>query len=151
MFSKTCEYAIRASLYLALHIGQTLRADEIAHAIGAPLPITGKTLQILAKRSLILSVKGPNGGYVFTEGHKQVTLHNVVSACDGDALFSRCFIGLDKCNSQQPCPLHEDFVKVRKRILRLVDSKTVLQFSKQMRKDGTLNLNVMLELRKAAH
>jgi Rrf2 family protein len=149
MFSKTCEYAIRASLYLALHNGEVLRTDEIAHAIGAPLPITGKTLQVLAKRSLIHSVKGPNGGYTFTEDHKQVTLHDVVSACDGDTMFSRCFIGLDKCNSKQPCPLHDEFVKVRKRILKLVDSKTVLQFSRQMRKEGTLDFNVLRELRKA--
>ena len=150
MFSKTCEYAIRSTLILAQHTGQVMRTDDIAHAIGAPTFITGKTLQQLVKKSLLHSVKGPNGGFVMKEGKDAITLMEVVRACDGDQVFTSCFIGLDKCNSMQPCPLHEEFAKVRKRIMRLLSRQTVRQMARQMKRDGATDFLTLIKSRAAS-
>ena len=55
MFGRTADYALRALLLLAHkeYHGRYLRADEIAHAIGAPRNYTSKVLNEVAKAGLI--------------------------------------------------------------------------------------------------
>ena len=65
MLSTTSKYAIRAVIYLALHSdGKTkVGQKEIAAQLAMPPPFLGKILQLLVKQGILVSVKGPNGGF----------------------------------------------------------------------------------------
>ncbi|MCB0485648.1 MAG: Rrf2 family transcriptional regulator, partial [Flavobacteriaceae bacterium] len=65
MFSKACEYAIRATLYISIKSieGSRLGIKEIAKEIDSPEPFTAKILQTLSREGIISSIKGPNGGF----------------------------------------------------------------------------------------
>ena len=66
MFSKTAEYALRATIFIAQKgtIEQTLGIDEIAKAIGSPQSFTAKILQMLTKdNKIVSSARGPHGGF----------------------------------------------------------------------------------------
>ena len=65
MFSKTCEYAIRAMIYLAQQsvTGSKVGFRQIAHTLDAPESFIAKILQDLARKQLIQSAKGPQGGF----------------------------------------------------------------------------------------
>ena len=65
MFSKTCEYAIRATIYIAeqSNLDRRVGIKDIAKAIDSPEPFIAKILQQLSKDQIIESVKGPSGGF----------------------------------------------------------------------------------------
>ena len=70
MFSKTTEYALRATIYIAQKSSEEnkLGIDVIAKAIDSPKSFTAKILQSLTKgNKVISSARGPNGGFYITD------------------------------------------------------------------------------------
>ena len=64
IYSRSVEYALRALTHLAmLPRGAQKMAREIAAEEDAPLFYLAKTLQQLARRGILHSVKGPSGGF----------------------------------------------------------------------------------------
>lgn len=127
IFSKSCEYALRAVLYLGLKSDavQKISVKEIAKEIESPVPFTAKILQQLSKQKIIGSVKGPNGGFFIEKTKKPVTILHIVEAIEGDDFLNRCIIGLKNCSEKKPCPLHSQFVAHRTAIKELFKSKTI--------------------------
>ncbi|HJP63542.1 MAG TPA: Rrf2 family transcriptional regulator [Mucilaginibacter sp.] len=114
ILSKSCEYAIRATVYIA---GKTKKNEkvgiiEVAGAIGSPAPFTGKILQTLVRKKVLSSAKGPNGGF-YIENGGSLFLIDIIRAMDGNGLFTSCVLGLEKCSEAQPCPMHEQIKPLR--------------------------------------
>ena len=67
MFSKACEYAIKASIYIARQSLQQKRVNvkEVSQSIDAPVAFTAKILQVLCRENILQSVRGQQGGFVF--------------------------------------------------------------------------------------
>ena len=65
MFSKACEYGIRASIHLARlsEKGERSSLKQVAKAIDSPVAFTAKILQLLARDGIIRSIQGSGGGY----------------------------------------------------------------------------------------
>ncbi|MEQ1555161.1 MAG: Rrf2 family transcriptional regulator, partial [Ferruginibacter sp.] len=65
MLSKSCEYAIRAMIFISQKVGDVPKASvkEIATNINAPIHFIAKILQELCKKKILQSIKGPNGGF----------------------------------------------------------------------------------------
>lgn len=91
MFSKSCEYAIRATVHIASKSAINERGTliDIAKDIDSPIAFTAKILQQLVKNNVIHSIKGPHGGFFIPEDELQnVKLIQVVVAIDGNKLFT---------------------------------------------------------------
>jgi len=129
MFSKACEYALRAVLYISMKSvnGSRLGVPEIAKEIDAPLAFTGKILQTLVRERVISSVKGPNGGFYIDPRSKPIPLDAIVKAIDGsDDVLHTCALGLKECSDKFPCPVHGE-IKIYKDRLRKVMKETTVQ------------------------
>ena len=65
MFSKACEYGIRASIFIAKNSfeGNRVSPKEISEKINSPQAFTAKILQDLVRHKIIKSVKGAHGGF----------------------------------------------------------------------------------------
>jgi len=128
MFSKSCEYGIRATISIAVESskGKKTGIKEIAREIDSPEAFTAKILQTLVKHQIIASAKGPSGGfYIPTESLSKIKLVNIVSAIDGDAVFKSCALGLNKCTESSPCPLHNEFKRIRDELETMLSSTNV--------------------------
>jgi len=136
MFSKTCEYAIRAMIFIAQQSKDDARVGvkEIAKGIGSPEHFIAKILQDLSRRGLVLSLKGPNGGFYLDNKTLKCTLADIVKAVDGDKLFSGCGLGLEHCSDARPCPLHHEFKKIRTDIYKTLQSTRLGEFHAQLEK-----------------
>lgn len=112
-FSKTCEYAIRAVLYIASQSqeGKRVGIKEIAENINSPEYFLGKILQRLSRAGIILSVKGPNGGFYLDANGLNRPIADIVITLEGDEIFTGCGMGLSYCSESNPCPLHNEFKK----------------------------------------
>jgi Rrf2 family protein len=135
MFSKTCEYAIRAVLFIARkssNNGSRVGIKEIADGIGAPEYFIAKILQDLSRRGLVQSMKGPGGGFYFESESLNYTLADIVRTIDGDRIFNGCALGLNHCSEVQPCPLHNDFKKIRKELQDVLESMKLGAFNEEL-------------------
>lgn len=131
IFSKTCEYAIRAVLFIAhkSSSGQKIGIRDVAAGIDSPELYLGKILQELKRKGIIGSAKGPNGGFFLTRDMLERPLIEIVSAVDGDSLFTGCGLGLKQCSETNPCPLHNEFKEIRSRITAMLSGTTIGSFN----------------------
>lgn len=115
MLSITCKAAIKAVIFLATRTEQPQRFGmlEVANHIGENEHTVGKLLQKLVKADIIKSAKGPNGGFYMEAHQLQQPIIQIVHAIDGEQLFTECGLGLSKCSHTHPCPIHNDYKKVR--------------------------------------
>ena len=132
MFSKACEYGIKASTYIALQSLQSKRVSlkEIAEEINSPVAFTAKILHQLAKNNILDSVKGPNGGFqIEKEQIDSIKLSQIVHAIDGDSIYVGCGLGLEKCNENEPCPLHDKFVIIRDQLQQMLEDTSLYELT----------------------
>ena len=136
MFSKTCEYAIRAMLYIAQKSkdGERVSIKEISKGIDSPEHFIAKILQELSRKNLVLSIKGPNGGIYHNETTLQFSLADIVKTIDGNKLFEGCGLGLKQCSESHPCPIHTEFKNLRNGVTDLLENSKLGTFTKELEK-----------------
>ena len=127
MLSNTCKTAIKAVIYLASkqNTGENTSIKQISEFIGASEHTVGKMLQILVKQDIIQSTKGPSGGFFITSEQCMQPLIKIVEAIDGGQFFKECGLGLSKCSSTHPCPIHNDYKQSRDIMESLFSQKTI--------------------------
>lgn len=132
IFSKACEYGIRATLYIAHKSINQERATlkDIASEIDSPVAFTAKILQQLTRQNLITSTKGPTGGFIFEDAKmKETKLLEVVETIDGKEIFTQCGLGLKECSETHPCPVHNEFKHVRDGLHNMLQSTSIYELA----------------------
>ena len=126
IYSKPCEYAIRALSSLARSSnGTRVQAQEIAKEEGLPAPVLGKVLQELVRKGLLESRRGPGGGFRLARRPQLITLRDVVAAIDGLDQFLECAVGLERCSDESPCPLHDTWKGLRTQMMDYLEHTTL--------------------------
>jgi Rrf2 family protein len=128
MLSLTCKTAIKAVIYLTskFETGHKSGIKEIAEYIDASEHTVGKMLQALVKEKVICSAKGPTGGFYITAKQKKQPIIHTIEAVDGKEVFKQCGLGLSKCSATHPCPIHNDYKKVRDLFEKLCRDKRMI-------------------------
>ncbi len=130
LYSKPCEYAIRALSFLAQSRGgAAAQAREIARGENIAGPVLGKILQGLVHKGLLVSRRGPGGGFRLSRHAKLITLRDVVAAVDGLDQFLECAVGLEQCSDDAPCPLHDTFKPVRTQVMNYLETTTLAEMA----------------------
>ena len=129
IFSRPCEYAIRALTHMATSPAEIASALEIAKAEDVPLPVLSKVLQELVRKGLLESRRGPGGGFRLSRRPELITLRDIVAAIDGLDHFMDCVAGLKVCSEEAPCPLHKTWIGMRTQILTSLETTTLAQMS----------------------
>lgn len=132
MFSKACEYAIRATIYVAVQsmMDKNVSLKAIAKEIDSPVAFTAKIMQQLVRNNIMSSIMGPNGGFkIDRERIDEVKISYVVDAIDGNAIYRGCGLGLKECNASKPCPLHEKFTKIRSDLEEMLESTSIYELA----------------------
>ena len=82
MFSKSCEYAIKAMIFVAQKskAGTRVALREIATGTDAPEHFIAKIMQELSRKKLLHSIKGPNGGFFMDDDDLKTSLADIVKA-----------------------------------------------------------------------
>ncbi len=83
-FSAKEEYGVLAILTLSLHSGHgPLQVKSIAQRGRIPVRFLEQVMNLLKKRGLVESVRGPHGGYLLTKSPDQILLAEVLQAVEG--------------------------------------------------------------------
>ncbi|MDP4213227.1 MAG: Rrf2 family transcriptional regulator [Bacteroidota bacterium] len=127
MLSSTCKTAIKAVIYLAAasETGEKVGIREVARNIRASEHTVGKILQLLARRGLINSNKGPSGGFSISRLQFNRPIIHIIEAIEGEQVFRECGLGLSKCSAAHPCPIHHEYKMARERVAKLFRENTL--------------------------
>lgn len=114
-------------LYIAFHHSddKNIELKQIAEDQGIPKHFLSKILQQLVRHELLISMKGPTGGFRLNQPAHEIALIEVVDAIDGLGIFTQCGIGFKQCDDDHPCPIHNDFKGVRNQVRELFESKSL--------------------------
>jgi|SRR5690606_14832951 len=107
MFSKACEYGIRACVIVAQYSIEEKRISlkDIAKAINSPEAFTSKILQKMVKSELMQSIQGAYGGFEISDSVlEKLNLEDIVKAIDGDETYTLSYIDkLEFLSSKRMC------------------------------------------------
>ena len=137
MLSNSCRYGIRAILYLASKDARNNKIGirQISEDLKLPTPYLAKILQNLVKHRILSSTKGPNGGFSLQRKPESITLLDIVKIIDGEELLTNCIIHNGSCNSvrksMKPCPVHDDYSKIRTELINMFKGKTIAEIVKK--------------------
>ena len=139
LYSKTCEHAIRALAYLAARpVGKLCLVDEIAEAEDIPRPFTSKILRDLVRAGVLTSSRGRGGGYALAQDPGEVSLFEIMKIIDGADHVDRCVVGLDLCDENAPCPLHDKFQPLREEIRAYLEGTTLAEMAGGLKRKRAL-------------
>lgn len=128
MFTKACEYGIRACVMVARESLKNRRVNikEISESIDSPEAFTGKILQKLVKSNIMQSLKGKQGGFEMDpEQLDSIRLEDIIFAIDGQNAFAGCVLGLKECSEENPCPAHKKYKHIKDQLKGMVHELTV--------------------------
>ena len=137
MFSKACEYGIKASVYIidSSLKNQKVSMKDVAKAIDSPEAYTSKILQQLSRNNIIQSEKGPTGGFsVEKDKIEQLNLSMIVAAIDGDAIYKGCGLGFHQCNESKPCIIHHQYKSIRGDLKTMLEKTLLVDLSEDIEK-----------------
>ncbi len=135
LFSRQCEYALQAVLYLALKKdGERVTTGEFTKKLKIPYHFLGKILQNLTKKGLLRSEKGPRGGFSLGMPAEDITLFHIVDAIDGADFTRTCVLGFPECSDERPCSVHHTWGGLRESIYTMLVKKNITQLAREMQR-----------------
>jgi Rrf2 family protein len=122
-------------MYLALKPeGERTSIKELTRKINIPYHFLAKILQDLTYKGLLISQKGPTGGFALAKPAKDITLFQIVEAIDGTDVTSKCVLGFPECSGKNPCAVHEKWTGLRDEIHVMLVDKNITQMAREMKK-----------------
>lgn len=130
MFSQASEYALRALTELARAPSEDwILTGELANALDIPVHYLAKVLQTLARRGLLESQRGRQGGFRLAKPADSVTAYDVVRALDDVKALESCIMGESECGDEVACPLHKLWKSIRERFVKVLQSTTLRELA----------------------
>jgi len=137
MLSNTCKYAIRAVIYLSINASEKRKIGikAVSEDLQIPSPFLGKILQLLSKKKILMSTKGPNGGFCLSKIADDISVLDIVKIIDGLDFFENCIVGIKICSgsikNKNKCPFHDKLDPIRDELFKQFKTLTIGSF-----KDG---------------
>lgn|SRR5690606_24084250 len=132
---QTATYALRAVHRIAAEPdGLPVPVADIADSLRLPRNYLSKTLHHLVREGVLLSSRGPGGGFQLARPAAEVTLGDVVRpflSHEGRA----CILGRGTCDDKAPCAAHDIWKPARKQMFEFFDTTTIDTLRQNQLKD----------------
>ncbi|QYU69892.1 Rrf2 family transcriptional regulator [Leptolyngbya sp. 15MV] len=125
MLSQAVGYAATALGYVAAAGGSPILVKEIAEASGIPGSYLAKIINVLARKSLVVTQRGIGGGVVLARPAKEITLFDICVALDDSSVQPRCMLGTAECSDERACPAHEFWCGQRDQYLAFLKGTSI--------------------------
>lgn len=123
LYSKSVQNAVTILTYIARRgEGSPRTVREIAKETGISGPTVAKTVQPLVRRGVLVSRKGPGGGFVLALSPNEICLGAIIMAVEGREPFGECVAGLASCSEDNICPLHERWKGIKVGLLEFLEN-----------------------------
>jgi Rrf2 family transcriptional regulator, iron-sulfur cluster assembly transcription factor len=131
--SKTTEYVLRILAFMSQDTEKMYSSAQLHKELNIPKKYLQRLLTDLSKSKLIKSIQGRSGGFVFAKKIDKIYLSDIINAVEGFSIEPSCFFGFDKCALDNPCAMHDVWVKSQEELIKVL-RKTSLK-DLQLKKD----------------
>lgn len=133
--SKSCTYAVRASVYLALrHEARFVPIREISEQLDISYHFLTKILQTLTNKDILSSYRGPKGGVGLARPAAKISILDIILAMERPDYFEQCLLGFPSCGESKPCPLHDSWKETRERMKRAFKAMSLGELADEIKK-----------------
>jgi len=130
--SKKTEYAILALQYMMSKAHKNVvTVREIADFHNISQTLLAKILQVLARKQIIESVQGSQGGYTLVQNAKKISLAKIMEAIEGPIHITDCHYDTSCCERTYNCTLRDRLVPVQKGLVQHLNNITLVDFIKE--------------------
>lgn len=81
--------------------------NEVAKDLDLKFHFLGKIAQVLVRKGILVSTRGPKGGFALADPDETISQLTVIKAVNGDAPLNLCVLRKRECDCHNPCPLHD--------------------------------------------
>lgn len=119
MFSQSVDYALRATVCLAMNPDRLLTTDQVSRITKVPSPYLAKIMKSLSNAGIVSSQRGVKGGSQLAKAPELITVLHVINAVDPLRRIDYCPLGLAN-HGINLCPMHHklnDAISVVEKVL----------------------------------
>lgn len=107
-----------------------LTARDLSISLGLPLPTVSKILKLLCRAELLVSQRGPAGGYALARDPRAITLAQIVAALEGPLALTECADQKEcACEFQVACRMQERWTGINRQLVAALDGITLQQMA----------------------
>jgi Rrf2 family protein len=125
LFSKLCEYAVRALIVLARENGRRIQVKSICDRDALPVHFTRKALQTLSRHKIVEASRGPQGGYLLRKAPARIRIFDLLRIFDAVEKPAGCILGPRHCPPKRPCSLKNLWNGTQKRVMNELKQITI--------------------------
>jgi len=124
--TRAADYAVRVMIHMAgLPLGTTVRLRTLALAVTVPESFLAKVLQTLTRAGLVVSRRGPDGGFELVPSSMQASLLDVIDAIEGPVQLNSCLGESGCCEHKAWCPAHTVWAEAQIAMLTVLSRDTL--------------------------
>ena len=128
MLELSTKYAIKALLHLSnQEDGMYVQVQTLSKLADIPGSYLSKLVKILARKGIVDSKRGSQGGIRFSGKKKRISFLDICIALEDPILSQGCFLSKRPCNSKSPCVMHKDWSEIREQLKTFLDQKEILK------------------------
>jgi len=124
-FSKTAQYAIRVLFYLDRYSEKSHSVNILHQELNLPYKYLTKLMTELVKKGLVEASRGRGGGFSLAKDSNKILLYDILEAVGEPLVEGQCILGFEKCDSLNPCALHDSWTKPQKLIEDMIATTTL--------------------------
>ncbi len=123
--SKLTDYATVILSFMAKEKSRVCAAMEIAAATGIAVPTVSKILKALVNAKVLMSTRGPKGGYTLARAPEKISVAAIISALEGPIALTECSISKQACEQASGCGIRLNWHVINQTIHNALESVTL--------------------------
>lgn len=112
--NQTSQYALRAMTGMVnASKSKPVNSKKLAEYSDVPPHYLSKIMRKMVEAGYVKSQKGHGGGFVLNVEPGELNIMDVLTAAGFEVADQPCVFGYDKCDEEDPCPLHPVWKKLK--------------------------------------
>ena len=133
--SEAASIALHSMIYISLQGDKTSSSKEIAKSFGVSEHHLSKVLKKLVNSELLISIKGPHGGFILGKNSDDITFLEIYEAIDGPIKQGCCLFGRQACDCEE-CIMGDFLKNTNKSVKEYFENKKLSDFCNRKNKHG---------------
>ena len=149
--TKLTDYGIVLLAHIAMDADYQLHnVKDLAAEAHLPMPTVSKLLKLLTRGGLLISLRGPKGGYKLARSPEAISIAQIIAAIDGPIAITDCSSSnVVKCELERLCPVRSNWQKINGAIRDSLEIVTLAEMTgKPIHHFNPLNVIPLSPIRK---
>ncbi|MBS0357956.1 MAG: SUF system Fe-S cluster assembly regulator [Proteobacteria bacterium] len=148
--SKLADYGSVLMVQLARHRDAVLTATDLAEKTRIKLPTVSKLLKLLAKRNLLESHRGVNGGYGLARAPEEISIAEIIQAVEGKPALTECSFHAGDCALEPICEIRGNWRLISDAVYAALDSVSLAKLANPSMKITSVDVKKITGLGKVS-